>query len=84
MAMSKVTPHADHKRGGAEYKQASSRDGGYGKVSDSKFYSRTGGEYTAVAQADGPANTGAFADKMYAGRSGEYAQVSAKTDGMCK
>lgn len=62
MNMTKVVPHKDHQRSksgpsGAEYNQMSSRDGGYTKVSDSKFYSRS---------------------------AGEYAPVSAKTDGMCK
>ena len=89
MAMTKVTPHADHKRpsmgpSGPEYHQASSRDGGYSKVSDSKFYSRSAGEFSVDVQADGSRHTSGFADKMYAGRKGEYAQVSAKTDGMCK
>ena len=84
MAMTKVTPHADHRRGGAEYKQDSSRDGGYGKVSDSAFYARKSGEYVVDVKADDSRHTNAFADKIYAGRSGEYAQVSAKTDGMCK
>jgi hypothetical protein len=89
MAMTKVTPHADHKRpsmgaSGPEYHQASSRDGGYAKVSDSKFYSRGAGEIAPEVRNDGPRNTNAFADKIYAGRKGEYAQVSAKTDGMCK
>ena len=89
MAMTKVSPHSDHKRAstgpsGAEYNQASSRDGGYAKVSDSKFYSRGAGEFQVDVQADGPRNTNSFADKMYADHKGEYAQMSAKTDGMCK
>lgn len=84
MAMTKVTPHADHKRSGAEYKQDSSRDGGYGKVSDSKFYSRGAGEFSVDVKADSSRHTNGFGDKMYSSRSSEYAQVSAKTDGMCK
>ena len=88
MSMSKVVPHKHHQRAksgpsGAEYNQVSSRDGGYTKVSDSKFYSRPAGEY---AQASVGGGGGSFStdSKMYSGRSAEYAQVCAKTDGMCK
>ena len=82
--MKKVTPHADHKRGGAEFKQESSRDGGYGKVSDSKFYSRPAGEFATEVRADGPRNTNEFKVEQYRDRGTEYHQHSAKTEGMCK
>ena len=84
MALTKVHPHADHKRGGAEYKQESSRDGGYSKVSDGKFYARKSGEMAPETQADGPRNTNSFTVSQYRDRGTEYHQHSAKTDGMCK
>jgi hypothetical protein len=83
MALTKVNLPADLKRGGGEYKQESSRDGGYSKVSDSKMYSRKSGEYTSD-EAAGGSDSFSTTNKMYSRPAGEYAQESAKTDGMCK
>lgn len=87
MALTKVKPHADHKRSGAEFRTERAADGDREPSNfDSKFYEKRTGDKELHPQVanEGPRNTSNFADGVYRDRGTEYHQHSAKTDGMCK